>query len=450
MPNLVIPGLVTRGLVTPGLVIIADDLSGAADCGIVCAEAGLDTVVMLGHCHDEPDVAVLAIDADTRSRTRAEAAAETYRLVKAHAPAGRTLFRKIDSTLRGHMAAELAATLAARRESGRALVLLAPAFPGTGRTTREGHQHLHGVKLEHTELWRREGIPGSARIPEMLAGAGLTATTFDLADIRGGNLERAMLARMPAQGTPGHDVMVFDAEIQSDLQAVAEAAAGLGDAVIWAGSAGLARHLPHVTAALRHPRRPLPPVPALTRPVLFVVGSVSAVSRAQVERLSAEPGIAVVDVPTSALRAGPQDPGWIRSENALDAALRAGGDVIVLLGRGEAVDLGEGLFLCRSLARLVAPFAACIGALVSTGGETARAVLQAVGASGLRLVREVETGVPISIIEGWGTEGWGPEGWRPIPMITKAGAFGTIDTLHHCRAVLHGVADPSPKLETLP
>ena len=106
----------------------------------------------------------------------------------------------------------------------------------------------------------------------------------------------------------------------------------------------------------------------------------------------------------------------------------------------DAVDLGEGLLLCRSLAALVAPFAARIGALVSTGGETARAVLQAVGASGLRLIREVETGVPLSMIEGW----------QPIPMITKAGAFGTRDTLHHCRAVLHGVADPLPELETHP
>lgn len=433
-------------LATPSLVIIADDLSGAADCGIVCAEAGLDTVVMLGQRDDEPDVAVLAIDADTRSGTRAEAVAETYRLVKAHAPAGRTLFRKIDSTLRGHVAAELAATLAARRENGRAVILLAPAFPATGRTTLDGHQHLHGVKLEHTELWRREGIIGSARIPEMLAEAGLTATMVDLADIRGGNLERIMLARVSGHGAPGHDVVVFDAENQSDLQAVAEAAAGLGDAVIWAGSAGLARHLPHVTTALCHSRQLPQPSPALTGPVLFVIGSASAVSRAQVERLSAEPGLAVVHLPTSALRAGPEEPDWIRAEDALDAALRTGNDVIVLLGHGEPVDLGEGLFLCRSLARLVAPSAARIGALVSTGGETARAVLQAVGASGLRLIREVETGVPLSIIEGW----------RPIPMITKAGAFGTTDTLHHCRAVLHGVPDlppkanPSPELETLP
>lgn len=412
----------------PDIVIIADDLSGAADCGIVCTEAGLGTVVMLGPREHEPDVAVLAIDGDTRSRTRAEAIAATHHLVRAHAPAGRTLFRKIDSTLRGHVAAELAATLAVRRAHGRAMIVLAPAFPATGRTTREGHQHLHGVKLEHTELWRREGIAGRARIPEMLAEVGLTAATVDLADIRGPRLGDVVLAR-----AWDHDVLVFDAEAQSDLQAVAEAAEMLGDDVIWAGSAGLARYLPHVTRARdtwAHDRRQRPPPPALSLmgPVLFVVGSASAVSRAQVARLSAEPGLLPVNVPTSALRAGPLDPGWIRAEHALDAAFHTGGDVIVLLGDEEPVDLGEGLSLCRSLARLVAPFAAHIGGLVSTGGETARAVLQAVGATGLRLISELEPGVPLSVTEGWG----------PVPVITKAGAFGTVDTLRHCHAVLHG------------
>ena len=430
----------------PEIVIIADDLSGAADCGIVCAEAGLDTVVMLGQRDREPDVAVLAIDGDTRSRTRAEAVAETHRLVRAHAPAGRTLFRKIDSTLRGHMAAELAATLAARREQGRALIVLAPAFPATGRTTRDGHQHLHGVKLEHTELWRREGIAGRARIPEMLAEAGLTAATIGLAALRDGSLRDVVLAQ-----ARDHDVLVFDAEARSDLRAIAEAAALLGDDVIWAGSAGLARYLPRVSAARRARRRlARVSVAASGRPVLFVVGSAAAVSRAQAERLSAEPGLVTVDVPTAALRAGTHDPGWIGAKAALGAGLRAGGDVIVLLGREEPVDLAEGLPLARSLARLVAPFMGLVGGLVSTGGETARAVLQAVGVDGLRLIGEVETGVPLSIVESWSVEGRITEDRAPIPVITKAGAFGTVDTLLHCRAVLHGTAHPTPEAESTP
>jgi uncharacterized protein YgbK (DUF1537 family) len=32
----------------PGLLILADDLSGAADCGVAFTQAGLDTIVALG------------------------------------------------------------------------------------------------------------------------------------------------------------------------------------------------------------------------------------------------------------------------------------------------------------------------------------------------------------------------------------------------------------------
>lgn len=210
----------------PDIVIIADDLSGAADCGIVCAGAGLDTLVVLGQLDREPAVAVLAIDGDTRSRRKADAVAETERLVRTHAPRGRTLFRKIDSTLRGHVAAELAATLAVRRESGRAVIVLAPAFPATGRTTREGHQHLHGVPLEHTETWRREGIAGRAHMPEMLRKAGLGAVSIGLDAVRGTGLRDIVRDR-----ARNFDVLVFDAETESDLRAVGAAASELGEAV---------------------------------------------------------------------------------------------------------------------------------------------------------------------------------------------------------------------------
>jgi 4-hydroxythreonine-4-phosphate dehydrogenase len=104
-----------------------------------------------------------------------------------------------------------------------------------------------------------------------------------------------------------------------------------------------------------------------------------------------------------------------------------------LLGSEDRIDLAEGLRLCHALARMVAPHAHRIGALVSTGGETARAVLQAFGHGGLHLVGEVQPGVPLSMTEG-------P---RHMPVVTKAGAFGTPDILIRCRAILRAGTSPS-------
>ena len=418
----------------PEMVIIADDLSGAADCGIACANAGHATLVVLGERTDEPDCTVLSIDADTRGLTRSEAARETARLVRLHASGGRVLFRKLDSTLRGHVAAELAATLAVRREAGPAVIVLAPAFPAAGRTTRNGIQHVNDEQLHETEIWRRERIAGTASLPEMLAGAGLRTTVIGLEQVRSGTLQDAMLLAAGPTDPEQIDVLSCDAETEDDLHRIAAAGAALGPRTIWAGSAGLARFVPEFV---------LPPAAGAARssgfapaaaPVLFVVGSLSAVSARQVAALSARPDVESLVVAPAVLRAGADATEWQQAGRDLDRALGTGRDVVVSLAVEPDADPREGLTLCHALARLAAPHADRIGALVSAGGETARAVLLAFGATGLRLRGEIEPGVPLSLAEGG----------RLLLVVTKAGAFGTDDTFLRCRNALHDGRIPEP------
>ncbi|MGO8565420.1 four-carbon acid sugar kinase family protein, partial [Rhizobium ruizarguesonis] len=59
------------------------------------------------------------------------------------------LYNTVDSTIRGHVGAEVSA---ARAASGRAVSIVAPAFPAGGRTTEGGLQLLRGVPLEKTEF----------------------------------------------------------------------------------------------------------------------------------------------------------------------------------------------------------------------------------------------------------------------------------------------------------
>jgi len=95
------------------LLIIADDLSGAADCAIGFASAGRSTVVTLapgaatsGTAHTAQ---ILAADTDTRRLTPQEAAQRSAEAWQALQAPGRRLYKKIDSTLRGNWAAEVAA-----------------------------------------------------------------------------------------------------------------------------------------------------------------------------------------------------------------------------------------------------------------------------------------------------------------------------------------------------
>ncbi len=66
-----------------------------------------------------------------------------------------------------------------------------------------------------------------------------------------------------------------------------------------------------------------------------------------------------------------------------------------------------------------------VGALVASGGETARKVLDRWGVHSLQLHGELEKGVPISSAV--------VDASRPLTVITKAGDFGQPYTLLHCR-----------------
>ncbi|MEO8017743.1 MAG: nucleotide-binding domain containing protein, partial [Pseudomonadota bacterium] len=75
--------------------------------------------------------------------------------------------------------------------------------------------------------------------------------------------------------------------------------------------------------------------------------------------------------------------------------------------------------LVSSLARILAPVARQASALVATGGETAAALLAHLGVEGLRLVDEIEPGIPLGLTLGEVS----------VPAVTKAGGFGNEECL---------------------
>jgi len=391
------------------VTIIADDLTGAADCGIAFALAGLPTFVAFGAREEAPASAqVVAVDTDSRAARPAEAAERVRAATLLAAASGaRTLYKKIDSTLRGHIGAEVAAALAAARESGqRPVVIAAPAFPALGRTTWNGRVLVDGVQLDKTEVWRKSGMSGEADLAAQLQAAGLSVAKAGLEAVRARELPRAA------------DAIVCDADQEEDLRHIAEAGLRLDVPVIWVGSGGLARHLPSALRmqASSEQRRKLAP---RRGPVVTLVGSRSSIAREQARELCAVPGTECLQIAPDALFSE-------RDVPEARMALAEGRDVVLVIAASDEVDLSHSLRLATALGRLAAPLTAHAAGAIATGGDIARALLAALGASGVWLAGEVEPGVPIGITN---TE-------PPLPVITKAGAFGTPSTLKRCREAL--------------
>ncbi|AQH03826.1 Hrp-dependent type III effector protein (plasmid) [Burkholderia sp. KK1] len=397
------------------LLIVADDLSGAADCAIPFAAAGAKTIVSLDANAPHDDAAVIAADTDTRRLTPAEAAKRTTAAWQALRAPGRRLYKKIDSTLRGNWTAEVAALT---KLAGPAIVT--PAFPATGRIVRDGRVIVRGVPLEDTETWQLENAGQKAELRVMLDMVGLRTAHVSLDALRAAPRDIAAIVASAATAK-GIDAIVVDAETSDDLATLARVTAAVDAEFFWVGSGGLAREL----AALPDLFDARASVPAARSvepargPILALVGSLSAISERQCAMLCAEAGVQEMIVPPAVLRDGARHPEWQAWSERIGASVRNQIDAIVRIGRDDAFDPAEGALLSTALAALVAPSFDALGGLIATGGETARAMLAAAHVGSLELVTEIEAGVAL----GRPSNGNGPSSGPSI--VTKAGAFGS-------------------------
>ncbi|MFD0067608.1 MULTISPECIES: four-carbon acid sugar kinase family protein [unclassified Streptomyces] len=384
----------------PYVLALADDLSGAAETA--CALGGPVRLSLAADVAGSPAAHDLVVDLDTR-HLPAAAAAYVVRTALRAAQAGppRLLYKKVDSQLRGHLAAEAAAYA-----EGAEAVVIAPALPAAGRTVTGGVVHVNGVPLHRTDGWRAERAAAPRSLPEALSG--LPVRTVPLDVVRSGpaalEAEFRRIADCGAHPAP-------DAETDADLDAVAAAALRLGPGFRLLGSGGLALALGRATArpAAAHP-------PAPTRdgaPLLFVVGTAEPAAVAQIAHLAAL-GAHHVTLDPAGLAAG-------TARLPRTAAVSA---LTVL-----SIDGSAGLRPCagRALSAALGALAAAYPGgpdLVLTGGETARTTLDALG------TRELE---PLGEIHHGAVHSRTPDGRH---VVTRPGSYGTEDSLLRIAAAL--------------
>ena len=274
----------------PPLAVIADDLTGSCDTAAQFCRYGL-RVAMTGASAPDlgSDLDLLVVNTASRGlpveRSRQVAARSARSLLSSGC---RPVYKKIDSTLKGPWCQELAAVMAVVRPD---LAIVAPAFPAWGRTSRGGRLLLDGRPPPP----RPARGTGPAGIDNGNLLGRLRAEFGSQVDL----LRRDLLRRPPAvvekrirtARRKGHRLLLFDIESDSDLERLAVAGRRLDEAVLWVGSAGLARFLPLSWG--RAPARMAQSAPQARGPVLLICGSLNPVNKAQLEQLGRR-GLATV------------------------------------------------------------------------------------------------------------------------------------------------------------
>ena len=401
------------------VAIVADDLTGAMDSGAQLARAGYRTAVAFHGSEVPPagNLGAVSVDTDSREldpKTAAGRVRETVRRLKDV----RILYKKLDSTLRGPIAAELEAAL---EESGRTGCIIAPAFPSTGRTTVAGVQLLHGEPLHDTRLAKDPVTPvREASIPDLLSAEGLKdVATLGVEEM--GDPERV------SKALDSHRWVVADATEDAHLKLLVKAVPDPSK-VLWAGSAGLVVALGETYPG---PETEISSAeePASGTRVVTVVGSTNPTVREQLRRLDKES--AAISVP---LRPDRLADGGGAVEAALETCCVAleKGSSVALYSTDEEILSGETGRIVEALAEVVVGLSedGLFEALVLTGGDTAVHVASSLGARGILLSGEIEPGVPLGTLIGD----------NPYRVITKAGGFGTPETLIHAQNVLKGTS----------
>ncbi len=380
---------------------IADDLTGATDLALMLAREGMNTIQTTG----VPDPSLDFTSADAvvvalKSRTipANDAVAQSLAAAAALRAAGaRNYFFKycstFDSTDQGNIGPVAESLL---DFTGGDFTLACPAFPANRRTVYQGYLFVNGVPLHESSMKDHPLTPmrdaNLVRVLQRQTRLSVGLVPFE-AVAAGQDAIRQAFARQKAEG---HRIVIVDAVTDANLRTIGAAA---HDLALITGGSGVAMGLPNAyritPAATANKRMPAPPG---RRAIL--AGSCSAATRGQVAT-AIKAGIQSFHVDPLALASGA-----LTSDAVLDWMARQPPDRPVLvyssadpdsvsrvqaeLGRAQSGELVEKLLADVARALPAHGFAG----LIIAGGETAGAVVAALGVKALRIGPEIDPGVP--------------------------------------------------------
>ena len=411
--------------VTVLLGCIADDFTGATDLANMLVRGGMRTIQLIGvptaPLAEEVDAVVVALK--SRTILASDAVAQSLAALGWLKQAGcQQIYFKycstFDSTPKGNIGPVTDALMAALDTD---FTIACPAFPENGRTICRGYLFVGDVLLSESGMKDHPLTPMTdgnlVRVLQAQTTRKVDLIRYDVL-ARGPAALRDAIAKLQHQGT---GIAVVDALAESDLHCIAEGCADLP--LVTAGSGvGLGIAELHRRAGRLSHAATAAALPRVAGHAAVLSGSCSEATNGQVAHwLQSRPGFRIDPLKLAAGQPIVADAvDWTQArlphEPVLIYATSTPQEVKAVqreLGTERAGALVE-----AALARIAKGIVGMgVRRLVVAGGETAGAVVGALGIRGLRIGPQIDPGVP------W-TESLDPE---PIALALKSGNFGSPD-----------------------
>lgn len=418
-------------------IVIADDLTGANNVGVLLARNGPSTLVVT---HETPafpgSCDVLCVDTDSRYVTPAEATRRVQHVVERGLSQGAQLFcKRVDNLLRGNIGAEIAGILDPLGSS--ALAVVAPAFPILGRQVVDGNLIVNGVPVhEHPVAANDPFAPVRvSSIPDMIVQQFDTRVTLlGLPDVESG--VETLAEQLERAAASGSRVAVIDAQSDAHLRTIAQAMALLDRPCVPVDPGPLSGMYLDIRRTHGQPSR--------GHKVLVSVGSITPLSRQQVARVLSRFGLEPVRLDARALldSMSVQAEIGVAVRECLRQA-RLGADVIVLTTHpvdGSPMDLNPMALelgvsthklakaishgLARATLEILSESEGAIGGCYASGGDLMGSLFQVSRSEAIKILGDV---VPLTAcVELVGGQLHG------LRMVTKGGSIGDEATLEDC------------------
>lgn len=410
---------------SPLLGCIADDFTGATDLANILVRGGMRTVQTIG----TPDASLASLlDADAvvialKSRTSpaADAVRESLEALSWLRSRGCTQFffkycSTFDSTAAGNIGQVTDALLDAL---GADFTIACPAFPETGRTVFRGHLFVQDALLSESGMEHHPLTPMTdanlVRVLSQQTASPVGLVRYD-AVAQGAS---AVTSRFEQLRGDGVRVAIADAVSDADLMTLGEACASLP---LITGGSGVAQGLPanFLRSGVLRPVDAADMDNAEGRAVVLA-GSASKATNGQVadwlQRGNAgfrvDP-LALADgqdvVAQAVAFAEQNEPALIYATSSPDAVR----EVQQRLGVERAGALVEDAL--GNIARTLHDKG--FRRFVVAGGETSGAVVKALNIKGLRIGRQIDPGVPLTLALGSDDA---------VSLTLKSGNFGSVD-----------------------
>lgn len=230
------------------IYVIADDLTGANDTGVQFVKKGYNTMVSIfdkSVLQSTPeDLDVFVIDTETRELENKTARKKLRSILeKININKKDIIYKKVDSTLRGNIGAELEEIMMILN---RDICIFSPSYPSYQRITMGGYLLVQQKTLGLSEYSSNHLDQGeNSFIPFLLKKqTDFPVGQIDLKDVAKG--QKTILSKINELYQKGNKIIVLDSSNGEHLKDIFASGLKSDGSVLFSGSAGLAKHFPNV------------------------------------------------------------------------------------------------------------------------------------------------------------------------------------------------------------